>query len=77
MKIDPSLKGKLSHVEPPEPFVSPQGTIKGWKTRVPGQHPLATPVVAAGTIFLGGGFGSYEFFAFGRGHRHRTLAISN
>jgi Ca-activated chloride channel family protein len=64
MKIDPSLKGKLSDVAAPEPFACPQGSIRGWKIRIPGQRPLATPAVADSNVFLGGGFGSYEFFAF-------------
>ena len=64
MKIDPSLKGKLPEVHTPEAFAGANGRIKGWKVRIPGQHPLATPAVADGNIFLGGGFGSYDFFAF-------------
>lgn len=31
---------------------------------MPGQRPLATPAVANGCAFLGGGFGSYDFYAF-------------
>lgn len=34
-----------------------------WEARVPGNRPLATPAVAAGRLFLGGGFGSHEFYA--------------
>jgi hypothetical protein len=30
---------------------------------IPGQRPLATPAVAEGRLFLGGGFGSYDFYA--------------
>ena len=30
---------------------------------LPGGRPLATPAVADGRVFLGGGFGSYEFYA--------------
>jgi Ca-activated chloride channel family protein len=36
----------------------------GWKVVIPGNHPLATPAVADGKVFIGGGFGSYEFYAF-------------
>lgn len=64
MKIDPSLKGKAPEVQAPEAFTGPGGRIKGWKVRIPGQHPVATPAVADGSVFLGGGFGSYDFFAF-------------
>jgi Ca-activated chloride channel family protein len=46
------------------PFVTPDGRIKGWKARVPGGRPLATPAVVGGRVFLGGGFGSHEFYAF-------------
>lgn len=63
MKIDPSLKGKLPPVSPPEPFADPSGRIRGWRVRIPGNRPLATPAVPNGSIFLGGGFGSYDFYA--------------
>jgi len=36
----------------------------GWRVRLPGNHPLATPAVVDGMVFIGGGFGSYEFYAF-------------
>jgi outer membrane protein assembly factor BamB len=63
MQIDPSLRGKLPHVEPPVAFVSPDGRLAGWKVTIPGHRPLATPAVVAGRAFLGGGFGSYDFYA--------------
>jgi outer membrane protein assembly factor BamB len=37
--------------------------VRGWKVAIPGGRPLATPAVAEGFVFLGGGFGSYEFYA--------------
>ena len=46
------------------PFTTPEGRLKGWKTRIPGNRPLATPAVVEGRVFLGGGFGSHEFYAF-------------
>jgi outer membrane protein assembly factor BamB len=46
------------------PFTTPEGRLKGWKTRIPGNRPLATPAVVDGRVFLGGGFGSHEFYAF-------------
>jgi Ca-activated chloride channel family protein len=36
----------------------------GWKLVIPGGRPLATPAVVEGKVFLGGGFGSHEFYAF-------------
>ena len=46
------------------PFTTPEGRLKGWKTRIPGNRPLATPAAVDGKVFLGGGFGSHEFYAF-------------
>jgi Ca-activated chloride channel family protein len=48
----------------PEPFQSKDGKIRGWKTMLPGKRPLATPAVVHGKVFIGGGFGSHEFYAF-------------
>lgn len=63
MQIDPGLKGKPPRVDPAQPFADAKGR-KGWRVRVPGRHPLATPAVAGNRVFLGGGFGSYDFYAF-------------
>jgi Ca-activated chloride channel homolog len=63
MKIDPSLRGKLPRVAPPVPWQSKDGLRNGWKVSIPGRRPLATPAVADGRLFLGGGFGSYDFYA--------------
>lgn len=35
---------------------------KGWKVTIPGNRPLATPAVVDGKVYVGGGFGSYEFY---------------
>lgn len=51
-------------VDTPLPFISKDGHKKGWKVVIPGNRPLATPAVVAGRVFLGGGFGSHEFYAF-------------
>ena len=59
----PQRDGRLPPVNPPEPWAGKLGQRKGWKFRIPGDRPLATPAVAAGRVFLGGGFGSYEFYA--------------
>jgi Ca-activated chloride channel family protein len=64
MQIKPEQRGKMPRVEPAIPFQSPDGRFGGWKLRIPGGHTLATPAVVGGRIFLGGGFGSYEFYAF-------------
>ena len=50
----------------PEPVVAESGRL-GWRVRLPGGRPLATPAVAGGRVFLGGGFGSHEFYAFSAG----------
>lgn len=36
----------------------------GWIVRVPGGRPLATPAYSNGMLFVGGGYGSHEFYAF-------------
>ncbi len=64
MKIDPKLRGKLPQVEPPTPFTAASGRLRGWKVTIPNHRSLATPAVVDGRVFLGGGFGSYDFFAF-------------
>ena len=37
---------------------------EGWIVRVPGGRPIATPAYADGMLFVGGGYGSHEFYAF-------------
>ena len=56
--------GPPPEVAAPVSFVSKDGRIKGWRVVIPGNRPLATPAVADGRVFLGGGFGSNEFYAF-------------
>lgn len=63
MQIDPQRKGKLPKVAPAAPFQSRDGRFHGWRVDFPGKRPLATPAVVDGRVFLGGGFGSYEFYA--------------
>jgi hypothetical protein len=76
MKIDPSLRGNLPRVAPPVPWQSKDGLRNGWKVAIPGRRPLATPAVADGRLFLGGGFGSYEFYALdaATGHGPKKVA---
>jgi outer membrane protein assembly factor BamB len=63
MQIPKERRGVLPQVKAAEEFVSPEGR-RGWRVEIPGSRPLATPAVGAGRVFLGGGFGSYEFYAF-------------
>ncbi len=35
-----------------------------WVVRLPGNRPIATPAYADGRLFVGGGYGSHEFYAF-------------
>jgi Ca-activated chloride channel homolog len=37
---------------------------EGWTVKIPGGRPIATPAYADGLIFVGGGYGSHEFYAF-------------
>jgi outer membrane protein assembly factor BamB len=64
MQISPERRGKLPQVNPPVPFRTPDDRVRGWKVTIPGGRPLATPAVASDLVLLGGGFGSYEFYAF-------------
>jgi outer membrane protein assembly factor BamB len=51
-------------VEPlqPERFETPDGK-PGWVVKLPEHRPLATPAFGHGRLFLGGGYGSYSFYA--------------
>src|SRR2546427_10794324 len=57
-------RGPAPTISDPAPFTSPSGKIRGWKVVIPGGRPLATPAVVGGQVFVGGGFGSFEFYAF-------------
>jgi Ca-activated chloride channel family protein len=56
--------GRAMRVAAPVAFASKDGRIKGWKVVIPGKRALATPAVVGGKVFIGGGFGSHEFYAF-------------
>ncbi len=56
--------GPTLTIAPPQPFTTKDGKRKGWKVTIPGNHALATPAVVEGKLFIGGGFGSHEFYAF-------------
>lgn len=51
-------------VADPVAFTSKDGKVKGWKVVIPGNRPLATPAVVDGKVYVGGGFGSHEFYSF-------------
>jgi outer membrane protein assembly factor BamB len=63
MQIDSKLRGKMPRLDPATPFRTKDGDIRGWKVTIPAGRPLATPAVVDGLVFLGGGFGSYDFYA--------------
>src|SRR5437867_2029779 len=46
----------------PVSFKTPHGK-DAWALRIPGNRPIATPAYADGLIFVGGGYGSHEFYA--------------
>lgn len=45
-----------------ETFTTEDGR-EGWKVKLERNLPLATPALANGKVYVGGGFGSYEFYA--------------
>jgi hypothetical protein len=59
----PEIKAELA----PQAFKMPDGK-EGWVVRIPGNRPIATPAYARidgrGMLFVGGGYGSHEFYAF-------------
>lgn len=55
--LSPAEAGVKLHPEPVD-----FGDRKGWRITFPGGRPLATPAWAEGRLFLGGGFGSHEFY---------------
>jgi Ca-activated chloride channel homolog len=66
-KIDLSAAMNVNLPAPPrdlEPasFNTPDGKT-GWVLRLPGNRPIATPAYADGMLFVGGGYGSHEFYA--------------
>ena len=56
------VEAPLTPLEP-QTFVTTAGR-QGWRVQLPAYRPLATPAVFDGAVYLGGGFGSYEFYAF-------------
>ena len=54
----PELNGDLM----PADFQTPDGK-SGWIVKLPGNRPIATPAYWDGKLFVGGGYGSHEFYA--------------
>lgn len=58
----------LNLPKPTKPLVpTPFGKgpkLHGWIIELPGNHPLCTPTYYNGKLYVGGGYGSYEFYAF-------------
>ena len=68
VSIDLSKAIKVSLPKPaqdlqPASFRTDDGR-EGWVVRIPGGRPLATPAYSKGHLFVGGGYGSHEFYAF-------------
>lgn len=53
---------KLSEDLKPAQFTTADGK-SGWAVRIPGNRPIATPAYWDGMVFIGGGYGSHEFYA--------------
>ena len=54
---------KIANDLEPAVFKTADGKA-GWVVRIPGGRPIATPAFADGMVFVGGGYGSHEFYAF-------------
>ena len=64
IRLDDALSIELPRLEEPlkpEAFETPDG-LRGWAIRL-SDHPIATPAFADGRLFVGGGYGSYDFYA--------------
>ena len=61
----PLDKNYLNNIKP-KTFTTDDGK-KGWYVKIPEGLPLATPAYGDGMIFIGGGFGSYSFYALNAG----------
>ena len=56
-----AIPGRRANLQPAS-FRTRDGRT-GWVIRLPGNRPIATPAYADGMLFVGGGYGSYEFYA--------------
>lgn len=62
-QASPVALPKVSQNLKPARFQTADGKT-GWVLRIPGDRPIATPAYADGMVFVGGGYGSHEFYAF-------------
>jgi Ca-activated chloride channel family protein len=60
--VDVNLPANLPALKPAA-FRTADGK-EGWVVKIPGDRPLATPAYSDGLLFVGGGYGSHEFYAF-------------
>ena len=64
--LDRALAVTLPRIErhlAPRAYATPDGR-SGWVVSIPGGRPIATPAYASGRLFVGGGYGSHEFYCF-------------
>jgi Ca-activated chloride channel family protein len=63
--LDQAVAIALPDLDPLKPttFRTPDGK-EGWVVRIPGGRPIATPAYADGRLYVGGGYGSHEFYCF-------------
>ena len=69
VNLDKAIKINLPPTEPdlhPAKFETSDGR-SGWATSFPGGRPIATPAYDKGMLFVGAGYGSYEFVALDAG----------
>lgn len=62
-RVKGTSRGPWSRGLQSEVLSAPGGRL-GWRVKLPGSRPLPTPAVADGRVYIGGGFGSYEFYCF-------------
>jgi Ca-activated chloride channel family protein len=61
---DPSAARRARRAPGAHSFVDASTGFRGWIRALPGRREVVTPCVLDGRVFVGGGFGSHEFFAF-------------
>src|SRR5260370_13160301 len=81
LKIDLSKAVEVALPQPkaglqPAAFKTSDGK-SGWVVRIPGGRPIAAPAYADGMVFVGGGYGSHEFYSFGAETGHLGWEIQN
>src|SRR5437867_11119371 len=61
---NPFRNFRASPEERVAPFKDDATGFAGWRTTIETQRAVPTPAVHGGRLFVGGGFGSYNFYAF-------------